>query len=48
MGTGSHPLPTEPLVLSGALTSSVPGAGEVPGKPVEAVELGSTWRRGDT
>lgn len=48
LGTGSPPLPTEPLVLSGAPTSPVPGAGEGPGKPAEAVELGSIWMRTDT
>ena len=35
-------------LLSGALTSPVPGAGEEPGRPAEAVELEITWMRGDT
>lgn len=34
--------PREPLAVSGTLTSPVPGAGEGPGKPVMAVELGDT------
>lgn len=40
--------PREPLALTGALTSPVPGAGEGPKEPVEAVELGNTWIRGAT